>query len=243
MFFALSCSLGCATSNAGDAGPGDSNQLDQTPDFGPAPAHDASVGDLAGDHWDGTFDGDPFPSGSHRIQIIFDHASGDGPRTGVVILGMAAPPPSPRDPTVGYPRGFDFESVFTITLTEGFVYPIVEGSIVGTHMHVVINGIGLWEPWCELQTPVFSAPPGDGWGCLPYGTGSGLAPDCIYETATGPWFPIDCGRAALCMTPGLCQCTADGCSARLRDPIRFELEIRGTTATGAWRGNLQLTRM
>lgn len=236
---------GCSGSATRDAGD-DTDFVPHGPDVGPPPPHDAAIGDLGGDHWEGEVDGLALPSGSSHVRIWLDHASGDGPRTGLVTFGEGPAFPLPTRGDIGYPPGFGFDSIGTMDndLTEGFGYPFEAGSsAIGAHVTVRINGSGLWEPWCELQTPV---PLGDGsgdWGCLPEGGGQGNATECIYEPVNGPAYPIDCGRMLLCQPPGICDCTATGCVARERVTRTFDFDVSGASAEGTLDGlPLHLTR-
>jgi len=198
----------------------------------PPPGDMAPAGDRAGNTWDGYVESYSFPSGSDRVRIIFDSATGDGPRTGVVIFGEGSPPPPATDPTIGYPAGAG--EGYRQEIWEGYEYPIVEGSVSGARVQVAVDLGHLYEDWCRLQMPIPQDDSGMWWGCLP-NTGGGSGPSgCFYnDPDTDEPIGVDCGKFELCFGARVCECDATRCEASTGQRIEFDFRVDGDDAAGS----------
>ena len=193
-----------------------------------------------GDVWEGYVESYAFPSGSDAVRIVFDSATGDGLRTGIVVFGAGSPPPPPTDPVVGWRGGVEpYASV-----AEGFEYRIesAQVSLDGTRVQVVVRAGQLWQRWCELQTPRVYA--GDSWSCVP-NVASRTGSDCALIFGDGTEEPIDCLKLELCQRM-VCECNAAGCTSALGGEVRLDFSVTanrgaGTTSLGGMR-NVHLMR-
>jgi hypothetical protein len=185
--------------------------------------------------WEGYIESYAFPSGSDHVRVVFDSASGDGARTGVVIFGAGTPPPPATDPNVGYPPGVSMPDRFgSPSISEGFEYPIVDGSVTGARVQLTVRLGSLWERWCELQTPIPQTASGTWFSCLP-NTGGGYGPSgCYYNDPTsGDPVPVDCGKYALCSMWMVCDCEPAGCVAGSVGEIAFDFHVVGDAGDGS----------
>ncbi len=241
---------GCGQSHEpGGGGPGDGGGGGTGLDGGPgggsgdgsvtsldAAVSGSEAGDRAGDVWDGYIESLTFPSGSDQVHIVFDSATGDGPRTGIVVFGMGTPPPPATDPNVGYPPGVMWISPSTmLTLFgqpwEGFAYPILHGSVSGARVQLTVSPGSLWETWCELQTPVPQA--SSGYGCLPVTGGVEDPTGCLYtDPSTGAAVSVDCGKFFLC-THRVCTCDMNRCTADTTHQVAFDFHVSGDAGDGS----------
>ncbi len=237
-----------------EAGAGDASTPAPATDSGARPPRDAGPpGDRGGDHWDGYIEAYTFDSGSDRVRIVFDSASGDGARTGVVILGDGTAPAPPTDANVGWPALPPGVPVggFAAQVLEGFEYPIGNASVVGARVQVMFDYAALWTEWCALQTPVPNDVAASGYGCLP-NTGGTTGPGaCTYnDPITGDPVPVDCGKFVLCSNALVCDCVATGCTASTDSglgQVAFDFRVTADTGDGtvSLRGgtrNVHLTR-
>jgi hypothetical protein len=134
--------------------------------------------------------------------------------------------------SLGYPVGLDLDDMRALMPAEGFGYPIENGSIEGNRIVLTLNELGLWEPWCELQTPVPLGNGQVGWGCLPVGDTAQGPSECVITPPDGPMLTVDCTRLRLCSSVNVCACTADGCVVRERGVIAIDLQISDAHADG-----------
>ena len=209
---------GTATPGSGDAG------YRLPPDTGP-------TGDRAGEIWEGYVESYAVPgSGSDRVRIVFDSASGDGPRTGIVVFGTGPAPAPVSDPSVGYPPG---ESMPGGGPWEGFEYPIVSGSVIGSRVLVTVDLYSFWAVWCAYQPPVPVDVGGISYACIP-NVGLAIGPDgCFLLPEGSAPIPIDCGRMFLCgLFGGRCACTASACGAAHGPVVTFDFHVVGSNGDG-----------
>lgn len=193
------------------------------------------IGDRAGDVWEGYIEAYVFFSGSDRVRIVFDSATGDGPRTGIVVFGAGVPPPPATDPDIGYPPDVDWGSRgFAGEAWEGYEYPIADGSVDGARVRLRVPLGELWTDWCELQTSYPQDPSGTSYGCIP-NTGGGTGPGgCYYnDPATGAPVAIDCAKFALCDLGSVCRCDATGCTGGEAGSVSFDFHVMGDNGDGS----------
>lgn len=217
-----------STIDAGEVSPALDGALLPHPDAGP-------MGDRAGDVWDGYIESYTSPSGSDAVRIVFDSATGDGPRTGIVVFGEGVPPPPPTDPDVGYPPGVEHGIGGDVAGPwEGFEYPIAEASVSGARVRVAVDLGGFYTAWCGLQTPVAQDESGEQYGCLPNTGGGSSAEGCWYNDpiTTEPVF-VDCGKLFLCSQYQVCDCNAARCTSRPLQTVSFDFRVTGDTGTGS----------
>lgn len=248
--FALLALAGCYASGSGEVPRvEDGGTPPATRDAGTTPIALPSIctapprGDRAGDVWDGYIEGWTSLEGVDQVHIVFDSATGDGPRTGVVVFGTGTPPPRATDPTVGYPPGIDWRSgagsaaAFVGTFPVlGVEYPIRVGSAEGARVRVTVDLATLWDCWCAMQTPYSQEPgsPSGGFGCIPNTGNSGDPTGCYYNDPAGG-LPIraDCGWIRLCAGgPGPCACTETSCGTGSLSQIYFDFHVAGNEGMG-----------
>jgi hypothetical protein len=241
---------GCYASGAGDVPRVDGGAAPHTmpPSVDAGPIAVPSIctapprGDRAGDVWDGYIEGWMSLEGVDQVHIVFDSATGDGPRTGVVVFGTGTAPPQATDPTVGYPLGIDWRSGsgsragFVRTFPSlGVEYPIRAGSVEGARVRVTVDLDSLWDCWCAMQTPYPQGPSASGFGCTPNTGGHGDASGCWYnDPAGGPPIMADCGWISLCGAsgPSVCTCSETACTSSDAYPIDFDFHVSGSEGTG-----------
>jgi hypothetical protein len=225
----------CGVGSMTDAGPppeGDSGpRLDGALVFPDARLGDGGpLRDPLGEVWDGYIESTTLPSGSDRVQIVFDRATGDGARTGVVVFGEVAAPGPVTDPSVGYPPGTELVSRQPVPIVEGFEYPITSGSVAGARVRASIDMHAVWRDWCALQTSYVANERGDFWLCRPtegiasISTG-GPEHGCWFTLESGRELTVDCEWLSLCDSGGVCACDAGDCSAREGHSIDFDFSV------------------
>ncbi len=192
---------------------------------------DAPRGDGGGEIWEGYVEAYTFASGSDRVRLVLDSATGDGPRTGTVTFGMGTPPAPATDPLVGYPPG---GRLYEQRFFEGFAYPLESGTRTGRRTQVGWSLNSMWEAWCQLQTPYEQE---GSWNCLPYGsaylTEYSEGGFCAYGVPHEETFvPVDCGQLGLCIERPVCTCTAAGCNYWPVAGSSMDFTASGDTATG-----------
>jgi hypothetical protein len=187
----------------------------------------------------------------------------DGTVTGTVYFGAAAPLPPATDPNVGYPPGFGASlggpGLPRVSL-EGFDFTVLAGSYAAPRVQLSISQTEIWKRWCEIQTVIYPVDNGnapDGgcgdflrYGCLPNATtmfGSSCAISWCQNPAS---IPVDCGKMALCGPPGVCTCTATGCTVppSTKGDVAFDMQAASGAMNGSVTGldgqlhNVHLTR-
>ena len=201
-------------------------------------ATDATTGPDAplprGDDWQGYVESYHFRSGSDHVRIVFETATGDGARTGVVVFGDGTAPPRATDPTVGYPPAFDLMNAASL-IVEGFRYPIVDGRVTGSRVQLTVNLAAVWSDWCALQTPVAQDTTGELFGCLPNAaTSTDADGGCSYtDPMSQSHVAVDCTRLYLCRTAHVCECDSAACrSGSMAGQVAFDFQISGDRGDG-----------
>lgn len=199
------------------------------------------IGPLDGEVWEGYVESHVFPSGSDRVRIVFDAASGDGPRTGIVVFGDAAPPPPVTNPDVGYPPG---RPASRVEIYEGLEYRITEARVDGDRVQITIDLGQLLEVWCQLQTPYAQGPAGP-YLCRPASSATGSASgSCYYEPREGgERVAADCAWLDTC-GGFACTCDASGCVASPGNTVQIDFHVTGDDGDGSMPlGNIHLSRL
>jgi hypothetical protein len=239
------CDCGVVGPGPFDAGPGARFDTGPgaPPDTGPPidgflvfrdarPPDGGPIGDREGDVWEGYVESASFPSGSDAVRIVFDSATGDGPRTGIVIFGEGPGPGPVTDPSVGYPPDFFGWGRGVLPIVEGFEFPIITASVSGTRVRVSVSMTAPWLEWCSLQTPYPVGGGGDSFMCHPnLGTEIGDR-DCALIAEDGTRIVVDCGWISLCDFGGPCFCTAEGCTIRENGTIDFDFSVTADRGDG-----------
>ena len=233
---------GAVTARDGGIGPGvDAGELGG-PDTGVVggdagwtpPPYDGGWGDRSGDVWEGYVESYLFQSGSDHVRIVFDSASADGPRTGIVVFGAGAPPPPVSDPDVGYPPGIGFGMSSNIDVPwEGFEYPIASASVSGARVLVTVELGTLWSLWCSLQMPVPSEPGSSVYTCVPNTATVSEAGACYLLDDAGTRTRVDCGKLQLCHFDMVCSCDATSCRSQPVHEITLDFHVVGTNGDGS----------
>ncbi len=214
------CSVGCASAVNGHD---DARQTDATTGV--------DVALPRGDDWQGYLESFRFGSGSDHVRIVFDVASGDGPRSGVVIFGEGSVPPV-TDPTLGYPPSFDPMTVPSLTI-EGFRYPIINGLVTGSRVQLAVNLSAPWADWCALQMSVAQDSTGQSFGCLPNAPFATNGTVCSYtDPMTHTQVAVDCTRLYLCRTARVCACDASSCRAGSIGQVTFDFQVTAGRGDG-----------
>ncbi|HEY8091571.1 MAG TPA: hypothetical protein VIF09_27085 [Polyangiaceae bacterium] len=204
-----------------------------------------------------------FPDGSDVVVMTLAFAA-DGTVTGTIFFGNGPPLAPPTDPSVGYPPGFGGQGTpgSVDDVLEGFTFTALAGTYASPRLTIGLSTAELWKQWCALQTTIYPQYNGAsgggcgpllGYGCLPnvatqFG-GSGCAwSSCDHPAAT----PIDCGKLALCASPGggACTCTMTACSIRASGPsdVTFDMQLSSGVLDGSESGiggsvlNVHLTK-
>jgi hypothetical protein len=238
-----------------DGGPSTFDSGPVTYDTGPLPLRDAGIHTLgdagtvthdgAGEVWVGYLEAYTFASGSDAVRIVFDADTGSGTRTGVVILGDAAPPslPPATNPNVGYPEGMSIPQLQQMTrLFEGQPYAFDDGVVSSSRMQLGANTAFVWARWCALQYPVSLG--GTSYACMP-STAASTGEICTYrDPNSGETVQVDCGRQYLCgVGTGVCRCDAASCWEPTNHVLTFDVHVTGNQATGTALGHtVYLTR-
>ncbi len=188
--------------------------------------------------WTGYIENATFPSGSDSFKLTFA-ADPNGNIAGTAIFGRGTPPPPATDPNATYPPGSSYlgEIVPPGGLTEGFAYPIEQGTLTPQRLRVQVNLAELYASWCALQT---AAPLASG-GCEPSTwAGRGSANLCqIQNPTTKQWVTVNCVRFALCAFYGPCACSATKCGVSTESTVgqvALDIALDGDSGSGAIMG-------
>jgi hypothetical protein len=111
--------------------------------------------------WDGYVEAHEFQSGSDRVRVMLDEMG-----NGWLQAGEGDPLPMPTDPTVGWPPTADASVGYVgSTIYEGVRYPLADVRIESERIRFSTDSISIFEPFCELQTPMeIEQSPGE-YGC------------------------------------------------------------------------------
>jgi len=198
----------------------------------------ASLADYV-DQWDGYTEAHEFVPGSDRVRVKIN---GDG--QGTLVLGESQTYPPATDPNVGYPPGendmFGFlkQSMFR----PGMEYPLHGVKVESKRIRFTVSLNDFYKSWCELQTPVATNDP-NVYFCGPNNGYSMNDQGMCFDGLTQA--PIDCGKAALCMGPLTCVCTATSCTSSEDQSVQFDAALRedGTLLDGTFNNaNVRLER-
>lgn len=171
------------------------------------------------DEWEGYTEAVSFVPGSDRIRLKI---GGDG--QGTLVLGESQTYPPATDPNVGYPPAEDpmMAIIKQSMFRPGMEYPLHGVKVESKRIRLTVSPNDFYQSWCALQTPVPTTSPGvfscgpDGYSSTPEGT-------CV---AANTGAPIDCGKAALCIGPRVCVCTATSCAANQDYSVSFDAALR-----------------
>jgi hypothetical protein len=193
--------------------------------------------------WAGYIESFHFPDGSDAVTMMLT-AEANGSISGTVIFGNKPAPPPPTNPDVGYPPGFMGGNLpgppNTQLYIEGFHYTAIKPAFDGQRLQLGVITAELWKAWCELQPMVYGWMPDGGgppYNCLPNWGFMGSPAGCSQpDPATGKSVPVDCGKLALCDSPGGgCQCSATSCTVNLDSApdIAFDMQLMGDRLDGS----------
>ena len=170
------------------------------------------------------------PQQALKLELYQDAA---GTITGKLTWGDGTPPPPPQGADVPYPPGYWEQQTDMKYLTAapdpwpGFAYTIVRGAGCDTTFRFGVSTDEIWQGWCALQTPIYSADL-DSWGCaLRGGGGSSDGTTCTVQPRSGAsvtyplWRCEACG--ALGFGGGVCACDQNACSANMTATQTFDL--------------------
>ena len=116
----------------------------------------------------------------------------------------------------------------------GFAYTIVRGAGCDTTFRFGVSTNELWQPWCALQTPIYSSVL-NSWGCVARGNGgSSDGKTCTVQSSSGAsvtypeWKCDACGAFGF---GGVCACDQNGCGADMTPTLTFDLtySVSGTS--------------
>ncbi len=193
--------------------------------------------------WTGYLAGTPAVVKSNAVTLVL----GNGSPVGSVVVGEGMPPPPPTDPDLGYPADFPLGGggATGTQIYEGFAYSLLSGDLSDPHVQLSGSTYELWKQWCPMQTSY--ARGSATCGCLP-NLGFALSPPCrLIDGFSGDSWPVDCGKAELCMMTKPCECSSNGCAASFVPNISLDLHHQGdqligtlagtfANAEGAWSG-------
>ena len=95
----------------------------------------------------------------------------------------------------------------------GFDYTVLRGAGCDTTLRFNVSTSELWQPWCELQTPVYTND--SGWGCTLQGGGSSDGKQCTIQPAGQAWETYPVWMCAACGAfgggGGVCACDENAC--------------------------------
>ena len=108
----------------------------------------------------------------------------------------------------------------------GFAYTIVRGAACDTTFRFGVSTSELWQDWCALQTPVFTA--GFGWACTLQGGGSSDGTNCTVQPQDGSaWQTYPLWKCEACgafnINGGVCACDQNSCFANMTATQTFDL--------------------
>ena len=152
--------------------------------------------------------------------------------TGTLTWGEGAPPPAPQGADIPYPPGYWEQQRKMIPYMAapapwpGFAYTIVRGAACDTTFRFGVSTSELWQDWCALQTPIYSA--GFGWACTLLGDGgSSDGTNCTVEPQDGSaWVTYPLWKCEACGTfggSGVCACDQNSCFANPTATQTFDL--------------------
>lgn len=198
--------------------------------------------------WKGYVENFQFDDQSDAVLVAITGAG-----SGQITFGNSPPPPPATDPNVGYPPGVKFMGVgASLPFTgpyPGFAFTLTHGTFDGQRLQFDVGTNELWKHWCEQQTPILDEING-GYFCVHNWGGSVGSAECSQQDPkTMMNVPIDCGKLALCSPiGGICQCTAQACSANENATLHFDMMMATPKADGSVRGldsslhNVHLTK-
>ncbi|HEX4406092.1 MAG TPA: hypothetical protein VH560_14740, partial [Polyangia bacterium] len=250
--FALTCAYGCdanhvlgtypdaALANQGGSAGASGPARDAGGVILDAPTSAPEVGPLGpSQSWTGYIENATFRSGSDSFKLTFA-ADANGNIAGTAIFGQGTPPPPATDPNMTYPPGAAYigNIISPMGLTEGFTYPIEQGTFTTQRLRVQINLAELYASWCALQT---GASVVNG-GCAPSnwaGRANGNSLCQLQNPTTKQWVTINCVKFSLCSFYGPCACGAATCSASTMSTlgqVSLDIALDGDTGAGAIMG-------
>ena len=144
------------------------------------------------------------------------------------------PPPAPEGADIPYPPGYWEQQTGmgkgpgygAPDPWPGFPYTIVRGAGCDATFRFGVSTSELWQPWCALQTPIYS--PNYGWGCtILAGGGSSDGTNCTVEPQSGAWQTYPLWKCEACgtfdMGGGVCECDQNSCFANPTATQTFNL--------------------
>lgn len=212
---------------AGSTGSGSSDEDSGAVSSG-ATTDDGIVGTWVG-YADG---GGAVPSGSDRVELRITAIADDGEITGTIAFGEPTALPPAANPAVGYPPELGGAEP-SLTLYDGFAYALSSGVYDddASRMQAELHTGDLWSGWCALQTSYQTSE--DSYGCLPNcGFMSSDRVCSIPDDCPSIPGPIDCGKLVLCNPPGVCRCTATGCTNATGSALTLDLHRDGDDLQG-----------
>jgi len=166
------------------------------------------------------------------------YTDASGAVAGRLTWGTGSPPPPPQAANIEYPPGYFDQQVnmkpgyMPAEPWSGFTYTILRGAGCDTTFRFGIATNELWQPWCALQTSVYSADI-QSWGCVLRGNGgSSDGNNCTVQTSgwtrTYPmWLCDACGAFGF---GGVCACGQNGCNADMTVTETFDLTYTVSSA-------------
>lgn len=214
---------------AGGSGPAATPPLPEWPD---ASAGIEGVSGLEGT-WNGHVLGLTVPDFTVTL-----HTGGELP-TGTLSFGPPETFPEPTDPLLA-PPGLPF----TPALQRGFVYTLLDATLVNDRIGFTISWAEPWRRWCQLQKPYCDEHYG-GFYCVERSETACVNWDESKQILYGAF---SCAQAALCLNNirgpyTTCDCDANACDAAQRSDFGVEFFLQGGAALGAMgQYTIQLTR-
>lgn len=189
--------------------------------------------------WVGDLSGPAFLTHPKPVRLVIDD-NGQG-----TLLVGATPLAPPTDPTVGYPPEAQADAAeasgMLVHLYEGVEYALQNVVVTGQALQFQVDAFQAFEPWCRLQTPVWTDVAQyrcrENWGGR-VDRSDGQKRCFVMNPETGEEFEEDCLALSLCsISSSGCHCTASECFASdAGDPAiaTFDLQLNeaGTILEG-----------
>jgi hypothetical protein len=108
----------------------------------------------------------------------------------------------------------------------GFAYTVVRGAGCDTTLRFSVSTAEIWQEWCSLQTPVYTAE--RGWACTLQGGGSSDGKTCTVQPEGMAWETYPIWQCIACGAFGsagsaVCECDEASCFASNEATRTFDL--------------------